>query len=610
MLRGYVLDRVLAGSYSVVVDPTTGTTVTGDLTVTGAVNFSASGTIYEDDEKAIFGTGSDAAIYYDGSNLIIDPDVVGTGSVVIPNARGVDINPGSDTDADLLTVGVTGTPRLWWDESDDRFTLTHGLDIDSGNLSVAGTLDSGTLTVTGAGTVTGDYTARFGAGTAVAVGQQGPAAEAGIKLGTDLLIYRSSPNTLSLGSGDSLVVPGDLSVSGAIKLAATQPFYLDGGGDTYLSQESTDIIGFRAGGRILYWSGTTNSFYPNASGDQLGLSGNRWALAATTGDFSGAVALAATLSVDDTTDTSSGTTGSIHTDGGLGVAKNLFVGVRAGIGVAASANAGLALEAGTLMIKETTTPTADSGYGKLYTKTDNNPYFQDGAGTEHQIQTGDYAGIEMHDNANATTIYAANIPTLLDDYGVDMPETISNGDYANNRITVGATEEYFVMMSGSGESAAVNKVFDVSAWRVSATTQNISGATQADPCVVTVTGHGLSGGEYVYISGITGMVELNQQIFKVVYVGVDTFSLDALDDTDVDATGYTAYDSGGTIQEVNTTRVVRADHEYVSANKEYSIADGGLKSLTAGEYLMVFVMGQTDATNYLAVHNHLSIHRA
>lgn len=49
------------------------------------------------------------------------------------------------------------------------------------------------------------------------------------------------------------------------------------------------------------------------------------------------------------------------------------------------------LEGGVLAIKEITTPTADSEYGKWYTKTDNQPYFQDGAGTEKKIESGQNA---------------------------------------------------------------------------------------------------------------------------------------------------------------------------------------------------------------------------
>lgn len=43
------------------------------------------------------------------------------------------------------------------------------------------------------------------------------------------------------------------------------------------------------------------------------------------------------------------------------------------------------LEGGSLALKEITTPTADANYGKVYTKSDNRIYFQDGAGTEHDI---------------------------------------------------------------------------------------------------------------------------------------------------------------------------------------------------------------------------------
>jgi hypothetical protein len=50
-----------------------------------------------------------------------------------------------------------------------------------------------------------------------------------------------------------------------------------------------------------------------------------------------------------------------------------------------SSNADLTLGGGALCLAETTTPTADTNFGKVYTKSDNKLYFQDGAGTEHEI---------------------------------------------------------------------------------------------------------------------------------------------------------------------------------------------------------------------------------
>ena len=59
---------------------------------------------------------------------------------------------------------------------------------------------------------------------------------------------------------------------------------------------------------------------------------------------------------------------------------------RVGIGTNSPlANADLTLEGGALALKERATPTADANYGKVYTKTDNKLYFQDGAGTEHEL---------------------------------------------------------------------------------------------------------------------------------------------------------------------------------------------------------------------------------
>lgn len=65
----------------------------------------------------------------------------------------------------------------------------------------------------------------------------------------------------------------------------------------------------------------------------------------------------------------------------------VLTGGKVGINLATPlANADLTLEGGALAIKETTTPSADTNYGKVYTKSDNKLYFQDGAGAEHEIQ--------------------------------------------------------------------------------------------------------------------------------------------------------------------------------------------------------------------------------
>jgi len=58
--------------------------------------------------------------------------------------------------------------------------------------------------------------------------------------------------------------------------------------------------------------------------------------------------------------------------------------------------ADLTLKGGVLCLKETTTPTDDAGYGKLYTKSDNKLYFQDGAGSEHELATNTNAMPRCH----------------------------------------------------------------------------------------------------------------------------------------------------------------------------------------------------------------------
>ena len=53
-----------------------------------------------------------------------------------------------------------------------------------------------------------------------------------------------------------------------------------------------------------------------------------------------------------------------------------------------------------------------------------------------------------------------------------------------------------------------------------------SGITNADPAVVSFNGHGLSPGDDVFFSGVSGMVEINNQTARVLSTTANTFSVD------------------------------------------------------------------------------------
>ena len=74
----------------------------------------------------------------------------------------------------------------------------------------------------------------------------------------------------------------------------------------------------------------------------------------------------------------------------------------------------------------------------------------------------------------------------------------------------------------------------------------ISGATKANPVVITATGHGLSNGDEVFISSVGGMTEINGRNYKIANKATNTFELQDLFGNNIDGTGFTTYTSGGT----------------------------------------------------------------
>lgn len=75
----------------------------------------------------------------------------------------------------------------------------------------------------------------------------------------------------------------------------------------------------------------------------------------------------------------------------------------------------------------------------------------------------------------------------------------------------------------------------------------ITGVTQANPGVVTAVAHTFKEGQQVTISSVTGMTQLNGNVYTVRNPATDSFELYDIDGlTKIDTSGFTSYSSGGT----------------------------------------------------------------
>jgi hypothetical protein len=157
----------------------------------------------------------------------------------------------------------------------------------------------------------------------------------------------------------------------------------------------------------------------------------------------------------------------------------------------------------------------------------------------------------------------------------------------------------------------ISKVSDLPYWNINsiapttvsltaaAATKSITAATKANPCKITSSTHGYSTNDYVYISGIVGMTELNNKIYQITKFDNDSYTLN-----NIDSTNYTTYGSVGTSRKVvpvsvdintstaklsivncSTGATVRVDYEsienrpfIVDLNEYYDWTDSNIKN--------------------------------
>jgi len=77
-------------------------------------------------------------------------------------------------------------------------------------------------------------------------------------------------------------------------------------------------------------------------------------------------------------------------------------------------------------------------------------------------------------------------------------------------------------------------------------TSTVSGATRANPCVVTDTGHPYANGDEIFLTGVVGMTELNDKYYLVANKNANDYELTDIDGTNINSTAYTTYVSDGT----------------------------------------------------------------
>jgi len=88
----------------------------------------------------------------------------------------------------------------------------------------------------------------------------------------------------------------------------------------------------------------------------------------------------------------------------------------------------------------------------------------------------------------------------------------------------------------------------------------VSAITKADPGVVTANSHGYANGDFVILSSVVGMTEVNGKTFKVSNKATNTFELENVDGVDVDTSGFTTYSSDG-----DANRIYEITSPYLTA---------------------------------------------
>lgn len=190
------------------------------------------------------------------------------------------------------------------------------------------------------------------------------------------------------------------------------------------------------------------------------------------------------------------------------------------------------------------------------------------------------SGLSLNTPKTITGATVAN-PVVLSSTG----HTFTDGDLVDFRGVYGMTElngnRYRVIESQTN-------TFEI----MSQFSSHVSGATKANPCVITATGHGFSTGDDVGFLSVGGMTNLNGNGYTVTKIDADSFSIG------VDSSAYGTYTSGGTAS-LNTNGAAFTAYISDGTARVATTAISGLSHLE-GQSVDILANGAVQASKTVA----------
>lgn len=529
-----------------------------ESTTNAGITLSSGNVIFNDTIKVLFGTGKDASILYNNTDLVIDPNEVGTGKVLIEptnNATSIfQVNNAAgavifNVDSTNKRGGVgTATPVSLFEIADSSINMDGGM-----TLGVGITAKSSFQALN----VSGDILTFFGSN-AFADGSL-----AAQRFDTSKLAWFFAFDNRP---AQDLFKLERLNASGVVN----RPFMVLNDGS----------FGFGDFSSIPAFTGA--KFYQDADGDI----------------FIGSGVVGKDYKITFKGETNEGILTWMEDEDHFKFGDDVV------INDTQQTNAGIFQIGGGWTFKESSAPTADLGYGKLWTESNNELFFQSGDGNNHLLHGDAFSEIWFH---NASTV-EVSISTQAAFTIIDSFTVVGHEDDLANVVGSNATNDLTLSAIGGGEyevsyhmsmtaTGGADKEMVLALGITLATPKDITNVTDdtITPIVITSTAHGLENGDMVEIVGVLGNTAANGS-FIVDSKTNNTFEIVALDGTATVGSG--DFDEGSPTGDVTIeypgNMVV---HREVRGASLGALSATGLHILADDDVLAIYVANLDGTTN-------------